>query len=311
MSNKDSLRHNLKIPYYTRIMNWYRNSKIYLPLFNHLIRLILKIKWIKDKYIVDQQWTGKEHEVTEWYKNKNIFFGFSSIRSGTVFLANILTSETKNSHIEHEANIIDYWHYPKAIGNEKEAEKYFRNYRFKEIPTRVSAKCNIYGEVNPFLRLHCKAIKSILPDAKLFHIIRDGREVVRSVMSREILGNKDPFTKLISPPINDPYKNNWVQMTRFEKVCWQWQFENHYIRQHVSHFIMFEELISNYTYFKNQLLDYLGIDISIETWQQYVERPKNITPNYQIGHWENWSDTERDIFKKICGNEMEQYGYKL
>ncbi len=292
-------------------MNWYRNSTIFLPFFNHLIRLILHLKCTKDKHYINKKWKGKENEIEKWYKDRDIFFGFSSIRSGTVFIANILATETKNAHIEHEANIDDYWHYPKAIGNDEEASNYINNYRLKEIPTRANRKCTYYGEVNPFLRLHCKAIKTALPKAKLFHIVRDGRQVVRSIMSREILGRKDPFKNLISPPSNDPYARRWSKMERFERVCWQWQYENHFIRNHVPHFIRFEDLLVDYDYFKANLLDYLDIHISMVTWKRYVDRPINITPNYQMGPWETWSDNDQKIYEEYCSKEMQQYGYSI
>jgi len=100
-------------------------------------------------------------------------------------------------------------------------------------------------------------------------------------------------------------------MERFERVCWQWQYENHFIRNHVPHFIRFEDLLVDYDYFKANLLDYLDIHISMVTWKRYVDRPINITPNYQMGPWETWSDNDQKIYEEYCSKEMQQYGYSI
>lgn len=307
----DAESHSVKIKTYTRLMNWYRWSNFYIPFLNPSARLVLKLKYYRDIAVVRQRCKLSESELNNWFRSRNIFFGFAYPRSGTVFLANLLINEIKDAHIEHEANIVDYWHYTLAIQSEDEALDYIKNFREREIFLRVDQRVKIYGEINPTLRIHCKAIKQLIPGARLFHIVRDGRDVVRSIMSRENLGEKDPLLKLTRPPLEDSYRKEWDHMSRFEKVCWQWQFDNRFIRNTVGHYVLFEKMKSDYDYFKEKINDYLDIDIPETAWYAYVKKPQNVSRHYTLPHWNTWDHKMRNDFERICGEEMREFGYSI
>ena len=292
-------------------MDRYRWSSLYLPGFNTAARMGLRMKAMKDRQIVARACQGKEQEIDRWFDERKLFFGFSSIRGGTVFLTNMLKQEVPDSHIEHEASVIDYWELPKARLSEEDALAYIQGFRRNEIYYRAPHDVAIYGEINPFLRRHCKAVKAVFPNAKLFHLVRDPRDVVRSIMSREILSKKDPMGKLIKPPPWDPYHEQWDSMSRFERVCWEWQDDNRYIREHVSHVVKFEDVTGDYEAFRFGLLDYLGISLSEEKWRDYVSEPRNVSRKNRLEHWTEWPAEKIEILMRICGSEMSEYGYQV
>lgn len=227
-------------------------------------------------------------------------------------MADFLNREAESAIILHEANVNDYWFYHKALRSEEEEKKYIGEFRKNEIYYRIhKSGVKLYGEINPFLRRHCKALQELIPNAKYFHLVRDGRDVVRSIMSREILSNKDPLGHLTYPPDNDEYKDKWQRMNRFEKICWLWQTDNRYMREQIRYTIQFEQLISDYDYFKEKLLDYIGIFIDKRTWEEYMNHRVNITPSYKIPHWSQWSKQQMKSFDEICSDEMEKCGYSL
>ena len=249
----------------------------------------------------------------EWLKKTRFFFGVSSIRSGTVFLTNMFNLELKNAYIGHEANVDDYWTYHKVVQDSYEALKYFQDFRLKDMffRTRHHRTIKLYGEFNPMLRIHCRAIQKVLPQAKVFHIVRDARDAIRSVMSKEILGPKDPLGVLIRPPSGDPYQDEWSEMSRFEKLCWQWQHDNRIMGNAITHRIHFEQMLSDYDYFKEKLLDFLDVSISQESWQRYVSKPRNATHHHRLDTWEHWPKDQCAALERICGDEMAKYGYRL
>lgn len=309
---KESRKHNVNYRWYTRVMDYYRSTSLYLPGVNTMIRTSLAFKMASDKKRVLDLWEKDKVGFEEWKVNTEFIFGFSSYRSGTVFLTNILKTFWDEAHFEHEANVDDYWNYPKVIQNPAIALEYIKDFRAKEMWERSTSKGkNIYGEINPFLRIHSPAIKEVFPNAKLFHVIRDGRDVVRSIMSREILSKKDPLLKKIVPPIDDPYRSQWGKMSRFERVCWQWQFDNAITRKAVSHLVKFELFRKDYNYFKENISDYIGFELSQKRWEELLKQPKNITPKYAIAHWTEWTNDQKESFERICGDEMSQYGYEL
>ncbi len=306
----------IEVKLHSRLMHWYRWQKFKLPLFNTVARMAMQFKftfdpiWLKYQMNENAVDSNDVERLQTLSKNKHLFFGLSTFRSGSTFLTDMLTQELKEAQIEHEPNVNDYWSYTKVLFSEQHALDYLQEYRCKDILHRFNFEhLQVYGELNPFLVLHSAALQKLLPNAIYFHLLRDGRSVVRSLMAREILGDKDPLLKVIRPPQNDPYYGQWDTMSRFEKVCWKWQYENQILRQNIDNKIHFEQLINSYDYFKNHLLDLLNIEISEERWAYHIAQPKHATPRYNIGHWKDWSNTQKKQFEKICGTEMELCGY--
>ena len=310
MSDSEVLE--IKKRYYTRMMDVYRKKRIYIPGLPTLIRTALRLKVAKDRLKMQVLCRASEEEMRKWFEGKRIFFGFGLIRSGTTFLANFLNQTVPDAVIGHEVNVVDYWYYPLALQSGAEAEKYIREYRLPEIFYRMhSWQGNLYGEINPFLRRHCRALQKHLPQATFFHVVRDGRKVVRSIMSRQTLDRTDPVGHLIHPPPGDPYAGTWKKMSRFEKICWLWQSDNRYLRESAGATVSFERVITDWDYFKRNLADPIGIHISQEVWQTYSKRVGNPTPAFRIGPWSSWSSLERDQFTAICGDEMRACGYEM
>ena len=302
--------HQVKLRPYSRLMHWYRWNDVYIPFFNPAARMALRAKYLNDKRQIEQYYKGREVEAELWFKKTPLFFGFSSPRSGTVFMTDLLLNEIKDGIIEHEANIVDYPHYAQAIQSQEDAYQYIHDFRKKDIYYRSQGKkVSVYGEVNPFLRMHCKAIARVFPKAKLFHLVRNGKSIVASVMSRDKLGRKDPMSVLIYPPKDDAYYDGWKNLSRFEKVCWQWQFTNRFMRENLPHRVYFEKIRSDYDYFKTEVSDYLNLPISQKSWENYVSVPKNATPKQRFPKPKDWAKEQHEIFERICGEEMNFYDF--
>ncbi|MCB0754824.1 MAG: sulfotransferase [Flavobacteriales bacterium] len=295
---------------YTRLMDLYRHNDIYIPGFNTLTRTILKAK--AEGHVKDISVRSRNHQadIADWYTEKRLFFGYGVFRSGTTFLADFLNRHAKNAVVQHEANVNDYWFYAKAIHSDKEALSYISGYRLNEIYFRLKdVPLDVYGEINPFLRRHCKAIAEALPEAKQFHIVRDSRKVLRSLMSRELFDRKDPMGSVIYPNSDDPYSERWGSMNRFEKLCWLWSADNRFIRENTLHLIHFEKLRTDFDYFQEYVLDFLELEMNPDDWHQEIGKVYNSTPRYTFPTYKDWTAEQKQQFDVICGEEMSVYGY--
>ncbi len=242
----------LEVRPYTRLMNWYRWQTFRLPFFNTLARFAMLTKFQLDKYRINSK---NNIDVSSAKLNpEQLIFVLSTFRSGSTFLADFLSEELAFAQVAHESNVNDYWSYPKILRDEKFAEKYYREYRKSDLYQRLLPEKKMYIEFSPFMVLHGKALRIVLPGIKILHLVRNGRDVVRSLMAREVLGPKDPMLRIIQPPEDDPYFSVWRAMSRFEKICWKWQYENKLLREHADHIVQFEGLITDYAYFKEKLL---------------------------------------------------------
>ena len=182
-------------------------STLHVPLASPAIRTALRARYGVQRLRISLLTRPQLAEIDEWYRSIHMFFGLGIVRSGTTFLANLLNREIPDTVTLHEAVIDDYWSYRRAFYSEAEAHQYVRDFRRPEIFLRLrGAKIRAYGEINPFLRRHAGALKKVFPTAYFFHVTRDGRDVVRSIMQKGYFGTKDPvFRPLIHPSPGSPY----------------------------------------------------------------------------------------------------------
>lgn len=249
--------------------------------------------------------------IEDWLKNWKIFFVLALGRSGTVFLSDLL-GKAKDTYVFHEPVIEDFSAHLFAHYNPKSGEQYIKNFRKKEIYVRMQGiPTGIYGEVNGTLRCHADALKKQLPSATLLHLVRDGRDVVRSHMSRRTMTLGNPFNMLLHPEDIDPWKPHWHRMDRFARICWYWQEENRRARISIGTTIQFEKIISSYDYFHDEVLVPCGIHIEKSVWESTVNKPRNTTSEFTMPKWDQWTPEQQATFREICGEEMEKNGYSF
>src|SRR5215204_3331714 len=126
-------------------------------------------------------------QVEQWIASKKFFFILALGRSGTTFLAHLLNMAS-NALVFHEPIRSDIDAYRRAFFSPDEAERYIASFRKKEMYLRTRTKdFRVYGEVNSLLRRHYDALSRHFPAAGFLHMVRDGRDVVRTMMSTDAL----------------------------------------------------------------------------------------------------------------------------
>jgi len=168
-----------------------------------------------------------------------------------------------------------------------------------------------YGEVNSTLRRHVYALRAAFPEARYLHLVRDGRDVVRSMMARVTMTPQDLHTARIRPHSHDPWYEAWQGMDRFARLCWYWQAENRYVRNAVGNTVRFENLLSDFDYFAERLLSPCHVKISRDQWEAAVDKPRNRTNQHRISNHGSWQPAMNETFWSICGSEMSANGYSM
>jgi len=297
--------------YYTRLMDLYRYNPVPIGVLNPIIRAAFASRARRGRASVAEHPMSRA-QVERFFERHPVFFGFAVPRSGSTFLAHFLNQALPDVIVQHEPNVIDYYEYHVAMRDERAANEYVSGYRTKEIALRLEPySCRAYGEINPFLRRHCRAVREHFPSAKTFHLARDGRSALRSLVSRELFGTNDPMAKLTRPPADDPYCDSWERMSRFEKLCWMWQADNRFIRENTDRSVGFEHTVSDYDYFEEHLLAPLDLEVEKRVWEHHTARTTNRTPRYRLPKYEAWPALLKGQFARICGAEMEACGYRL
>ncbi|MDV3503090.1 sulfotransferase [Marinobacter sp. M-5] len=250
--------------------------------------------------------TNRERVLKEL--NNSFFLVTSTGRTGTALFTNLL-NECIGVQVEHEPiHREQYWH-RLALENPVNSHAYISRFRIKEIFLRKKRGLR-YGEVNGALRRHVKDIRCLVPDAPVIHLVRNGYDVVSSIMNRATFTKLDWAYRDMIPHSSIVNKDQWVKFSRFEKICFMWSEENRWLNECCETTVNFEDLINDYTYFNEKFASVLGMEIEESHWRKHVERKINANRVCESANTpENWTEEQHEAFQRICGNEMRKYGY--
>lgn len=245
--------------------------------------------------------------VREFFDGLNVFFVLALGRSGTTFLANLLNAADE-SKVFHEAIPEDYQACAEAFTDKRASLNYIQAFRRRYMYLVLrGSEVKTYGEVNGLLRNHVEALEQSFPGVRMLHLIRDGRDVVRSMMARSVYTEEDWHAP--TPPKQDPLRGEWHKLSRFEKICWYWADTNRRLSDKLSEYARFEDVLQNYEYFRNRVAGRLGLTIDYQTWCRAVRKPKNPTSNHVLPEWPLWSSEQKDSFRVLCGEVMRDFDY--
>lgn len=255
---------------------------------------------------------------TEDWSNINKYFIISTGRTGTKFLAkffnqidNVLATHEPNPDflnlaINYARNKID----KRTVTNKLEL------YR-RPLARKVNREGkDIYVESNNRLFSLIEPLSTVYNNFKIIHIIRDGRDYVRSGMSRDWYTQNDCEPRLKANMFkDDPYFDLWDKMSRFEKICWRWQKKDNFIYEDLKNIdnyirVKFEDIFNNEEHSGLfRIADYIGV--SREETKKIIEKmiSKKINKNnsYELSKWPQWSKDKKENFKEIAGNHMNNY----
>ncbi len=286
-----------------------KTSKLALKI-SKLVKHFGLNKRLAYQLMIDGFAPGAQEAITD-LTFRNPFLIVSTGRTATKWLAAIL-DQACGAYVVHEPVPQEEYYHAQAISYPAATKPYLYEFRIREMALRIREhNPMVYGEVNSVLRFHITALQEIIPAMKIIHLVRDGRDVVRSVFNRRIKARKTPLYDKITPPILDKFSSQWHTLTAFEKICWGWKAENQFMRENTKLRARFEDITASYPLFSQQILRPLGLSLKEELWRQTVRRPVNATKKYVVGSWDDWTDEQQQQFTSICGSEMQEYGYEI
>ena len=264
------------------------------------------------RFFIDFKYSKRDKEINDWFDKKKVFFIVSTGRTATKWLSHLL-NQIDGYLVTHEPVPEEAKAHRIACENPESTIPYIM-FRKREIYSRCRSLPGLYGygEVNGNLRRHILSISKIFPGAAIIHLVRDGRDVVRSVLSRTAFTEKHSvYNETFIQPTYELTAEAWLQLSRFEKFCWVWKAENEFIRKNTFFHTRIEDITSSYALFKEQILEPLGLELEEDIWRVSLQHPKNVTKEYAIGSWDDWTAEQQKQFIRICSKEMQEYGYEI
>lgn len=281
-----------------------------------------KIKSIINEPIVDSRMFDQK-----------VIFIVSTGRTGTHFLSHFFNKNFSDVNAYHEPKpdlfLLDI-NYLRNKVSEKRAWSMFKGYR-KKLLSQAANDGKIYIESNSKVSFLLPLLKRQFSDYKVIHIVRDGRDVVRSKYSRKTSGkyvkdvylfsDKDPKDRLNAGDFkDDPFRSRWAKLDRFSRICWHWMKKDSLIRREIENdrrciTVKFEDIFvkKDLNVWKN-MIDFAGLTGKMvnEDILSYINNKRsNQVKDFELPDYKYWDDHKKTLFKEIAGDYMEKMGYKL
>lgn len=256
-------------------------------------------------------------KMKSFIQRKKFSFILGTGRSGTQLLSGLL-EKADESTAYHEPNVFED-RSVMAISrrNHDFSMEYIDNFRKYEIYWRARKKPDnyLYTEVTGMLRYHAKALRRVFPEAKILLLVRDGRDVIRSIMTKsKFYAPGAAGAKAISPSKDELEYPRWKSWGRFEKICWLWKDSYEILLEQIpgEDFIRLESVLTDYEYFQRQVLEKLNLDIPFEIWRKSVgQKSKNATRVHSFPAYSEWTSSQKSFFQEMCGDLMDRFGYQI
>lgn len=247
-----------------------------------------------------------------------VAFILSTGRTGTTFLSRFLNDEpTVLAHHEPQPDFFDLGlNYLRGQTSSREVKRDLRANRHKRFRAFDPDRHQLYVEANYFLYPLVEILGVLIEDVRFVHLVRDGRDVVRSAYERQWYRPGDRYNRLTPGDLeSDPFADEWEDMDRFERLAWNWQRKDRilteqFANQPRSKKIYFEELFDAEKDYPGlqQLTSFVDLPDRDRTGRM-GDRVRSSRP-YSIPHWTEWTAERRDQFDRIAGDHLRYHGYE-
>lgn len=235
------------------------------------------------------------------------FFVTGQGRSGTKWLARLL-DRSPGVKVYHEA--IGGWDarvYEKIYNRRENPLEYLKKREpmmerlWKRYPNRS------FAEVNSYLRYCVPELRKIFR-VPTVAIIRDGRFVIRSMLSRGIYRRRPRIRPIAERDASPMLISKWERMSRFERVCWYWADAYRILQAQDVPIFQIEELTRDYNILLSLCQNHLLIEPNRRAWQRFSKRRINVTKELPQTP-PVWTLREAEAFEELAGDIQRFFQY--
>lgn len=166
-----------------------------------------------------------------------------------------------------------------------------------------------YIETNYHLFDATPLIRKVFPEALIVHIVRDGRQVVRSWLNRNRYITNDHITAFHLP--GDPAQAVWNDWNPVQKLAWYWKTVNQQAKRlKPDLYLHFEDIFKAEESAVFQILEAMpGIQYDRDAVIAALGHRVNSSRRDFFPRFEEWPTLWQQQFWEIAGEEMVEQGY--
>jgi hypothetical protein len=285
------------------------------------------------KKILDSSPRQLYHEVRLKFLNRKtdpasvdgypVLFVLSTGRAGT---------ETLNALFEFTGNILSY-HEPaptlyrlSRVAYENKDDPLAGNILRESFLTarqdllNYSLQCHRgYVETSPQATFLARVIRSVIPQARFIHLVRDPRDVIRSGMRRKWYDGHSNDETRITPRPDSSYSLKWNQYEPFQKNVWLWTETNRWIMEFTAQIppdgvltIRSEDVFSMDQKTLRSLYEFIGAEVpQFSKISRLLEKKMNAQKTGEFPAWAFWTAEQRTILTDMASGVAARLGYDL
>lgn len=244
-----------------------------------------------------------------WRGPKKIIFFLSTARSGSKWFSSILDTAS-SCDTKHEFTLNHYRQEEEVVAEKMTGQRLHEllndNEKIEQalLTTRqlVDESDRDYAEANVYLPMVMDQLKENFPDAKLVHLYRDPKKVVRSILNR---GWYDTLSDTSHPIISI---GNWEKLTPFEKCCHYVKYTNKQLIDVCSTKVQLEQLTKDADYVE-QFLKKLRVPFYPYLAKASFEKIINQNKINDFPEFEQWDIKKKQSYEQICSSIESELGY--
>jgi hypothetical protein len=238
-------------------------------------------------------------------------------RSGTTFLADLLNKIDGVSAGHERIGNREYWLLSWYLGSNYSVP--FLN-KEKQVIDQQQAGAKMYVDVNSYLQNSTSELKTVFGTENVLHLVRDPKEVVRSIYTR-----RNDFDIHLLPK-SEKEVSEWLAADRFFQVCKNWQLAMDQLVGNGIPVIQFEKITSDFAYLKQYLLEPYGLNLTESRWNETRTKKANKTPKKayrflyakvkgkqfqpdELSKFDTWPAEYQQIFNDLCKDYSVKLGY--
>lgn len=232
----------------------------------------------------------------------------STGRTGTDFFTHLVNEAVDNAWSLHEP-----WpaFRKRASALVRRAPNAFERvyFRWPRLWRHRRSGCTWYVETNYHLFAAIPLIRQAFPQARVVHIVRDGRAVVRSWLDRWRYITNDHIVP--SDFADDPARYDWPHWNPLQKLAWYWKtVQQVALRGGPDLVLRFEDIFADGAQGVFRVLELMPeVRYDPAAVRAALARPVNENPVRFFPDYREWPSSWREQFWAIAGAEMAKWGY--
>jgi hypothetical protein len=246
--------------------------------------------------------------------SSNVAFLFSTGRTGSIFLKDLLRRHTQVNVSESKPNFrresLRYLQWKNGTFRKTRFRAFlplgwYYRWKFKLSRMLPMLDGRVFLEINNYTFPMLPEIRRAFPFARVILLVRDPRTFLPSALNRGWFVNPHDY-RMTGTHTGEIPRSEWQEKTGVQKLAWYWLRTNAMIFQARPDLVIrFEDIFGEHHEGLRKLLEVLEVSSDFITEEVFGQK-RNSTSQFYVPRWEDWKPAwrqeAREVFRLAKGD---------